>query len=186
MNHESSHTSIVEAQVDDIHGLYRACRLTPSELVSFYLARIASLDLNTDAGPPFNCIVCVSPAVREDAAALTDEIRRRGVVKPLHGIPVWIKDNIQVHGLPTTGGCLALEDGTALRDAPLVEKLRAAGAIIMGKVGMTELGIGSSEYSTMSGRIGNAVEPRNPPGGIQQRLCGRRFTESRHARGGCR
>ena len=155
----------LEARVDDIHGLYRACRLTPSELVRFYLARIASLDLNTDVGPPFNCIVCVSPSVREDAAALTDEIRRGGVTRPLHGIPVWIKDNIQVQGLPTTGGCLALEDGAALRDAPLVERLRAAGAIIMGKVGMTELGIGSSEYSTMSGRIGNAVEPRNPPGG---------------------
>jgi amidase len=158
-------TSIVEAQVHDIHGLYRAGRLTPSELVTFYLARIDSLDLNTDAGPPFNCIVCVSPSVREDAALLTAEIRRGGVTRPLHGIPVWIKDNIQVKGLPTTGGCLALEHGDAGRDAPLVEQLRAAGAIIMGKVGMTELGIGSSEYSTMSGRIGNAVEPRNPPGG---------------------
>jgi Asp-tRNA(Asn)/Glu-tRNA(Gln) amidotransferase A subunit family amidase len=167
MNHESkaAEGSLVEAQVDDIHGLYRGGRLTPLELVNFYLNRIDLLDLNTDAGPPFNCIVCVSPSVREEAAALGDEILRHGVIKPLHGIPVWVKDNIQVEGLPTTGGCLALEEGVALRDAPLVGRLRAAGAIIMGKVGMTELGIGSSEYSTMSGRIGNALDPRNPPGG---------------------
>jgi len=158
-------TSIIEAQVHDIHRLYREHRLTPLQLVNVYLARVDELDLQTDAGPPFNCIVCISPSVREDAAALTGEILRDGVVKPLHGVPVWIKDNIQVKGLPTTGGCLALEEGVALGDAPLVARLRAAGAIIMGKVGMTELGLGLSQYSTMSGRIGNALEPRNPPGG---------------------
>jgi amidase len=159
------HTSIVEAQVHDIHRLYGEHHLTPLQLVNFYLTRVDELDLKTDAGPPFNCIVCISPSVREDAAALTDEILRDGVVKPLHGVPVWIKDNIQVKGLPTTGGCLALEEGVAAGDAPLVGRLRAAGAIIMGKVGMTELGLGLSQYSTMSGRIGNALEPRNPPGG---------------------
>ena len=156
---------IVDAQIDDIHRLYRTHELTPLQLVNFYLARVNQLDMRTDSGPPFNCIVCVSPSVRDDAAAAADEISRYGIVKSLHGIPVWIKDNIDVQGLPTTGGCLALEEGVAARDAPMIRNLRSAGAIIMGKVGMTELGIGTSEYSTVSGRIGNALEPRNPPGG---------------------
>ena len=75
-------TSIVEAQVHDIHRLYRERRLTPLQLVNFYLARVDELDLKTDAGPPFNCIICISPSVRDDATTLTGEILRDGVVKP--------------------------------------------------------------------------------------------------------
>ncbi len=157
--------NILDARVDEIHAQYRCRELTPTQLVSFYLSRIASTDLSTDDGPPFNCIVCVSPTVKQDAAAATDEIQQHGITKSLQGIPVWIKDNIDVAGLPTTGGCLALEEGIAAADAPLVNNLRSAGVIIMGKVGMTELSIGTSEYSTVSGRIGNAVDPRNPAGG---------------------
>ena len=156
---------IPEARIEDIHRLYRTRQLTPAELVAYYLRRIEALDLSTEAGPPFNCIVCVSPHVREEAQALTDDIARRGVTKPLHGVPVWAKDNIPVEGLPTTCGCLALEPGVAAADAPLIRNLRSAGAIIMGKVGMTELSLGVSPYSSMSGRIGNAFDARNPPGG---------------------
>src|SRR5262245_5586557 len=129
---------ILEAQIDDIHRLYRARRLTPRQTVDFHLHRLAALELCTSGGPPFSCVVCVSPSGHADAAVLTEEIARDGVVKPLHGIPVWVKDNIPVQGLPTTCGCLALADEAAPGDAPLVARLRAAGAIIMGKVGMTE------------------------------------------------
>jgi amidase len=157
--------NIVEARIEDIHRWYRSGELTPIGLVDFYLRRVQALDLNTDAGPPFNGVVCVSPAIRREAAAMAGELARHGPITPLHGIPVWVKDNIDVQELPTTGGSLALAAGTAARDAAIVASLRSAGAIVMGKVGMTELAIGTSAYSTISGRIGNAVEPRNPPGG---------------------
>lgn len=157
--------NILEARIGDIHRWYRNRELTPSQLVERYLRRIQALDVDTDAGPPFNCVVCVSPSIRREAAAMVEEVARHGPRRPLHGIPVWVKDNIDVHGLPTTGGSLALEEGTAPGDATLVANLRAAGALVMGKVGMTELALGTSAYSTISGRIGNAVDPRNPPGG---------------------
>lgn len=157
--------TLLEARIDDIHDYYRRRQLTPSRLVDIYLARVARLDLDINAGPPFNCVVCICPTVREQATTITREIADGGVTKALHGIPVWIKDNIDVEGTPTTNGCLALADTVAARDADLVERLRAAGAIIMGKVGMTELGNGLFAYSTVSVRIGNAIDPRNPPGG---------------------
>jgi amidase len=161
---DMSDASILEADIEAIHRLYGRRDLTVSQVVEFYLTRIAHLDLATDDGPPFNCIARIAPDVCRQAQALDQEIEHRGVVKALHGIPVWIKDNIDVEGLPTTCGCAALADHVAGRDAVLVGRLRAAGAVIMGKAGMSELGVSVAGYSTMSGRIGNAIDARNPPG----------------------
>jgi amidase len=162
--------SILEADIQGIHERFRRRDLTASALAECYLTRVLELDLATDAGPPFGCVTHIAPDARQQARAIDREIARDGTIKPLHGIPIWIKDNVDVEGLPTTCGCAALEDNIAARDAVLVRHLRAAGAVIMGKVGMTELGNGGgvpglSPYSTMSGRIGNAYDARNPPGG---------------------
>jgi amidase len=162
--------AILEADIESIHDLFRRHELTTAQLVEFYLTRVQQLDLATDLAPPFSCINHIAPDIRQQACAVDREIARDGVTKPLHGIPVWLKDNIHVAGLPTTCGCAAFEDNIAAHDAVLVAHLRAAGAVIMGKVGMTELGSGGgiqglSAFSTMSGRIGNAFDARNPPGG---------------------
>ncbi len=156
---------LLEVTTRQVHAWYGDGRLQPSELVDFYLRRVHSLDLDTSDGPPVNCVVRVDPTVREQAKAADAELAHAGVSKLLRGIPVWVKDNVDVRGLPTTCGCLALEEVVADADAAVIASLRRAGAIVMGKVGMTELGNGTSAYSTVSGRIGNAYDPRNPPGG---------------------
>lgn len=156
---------LLEVTIRQAHQWYAGGRLRPSELVDSYLRRVYSLDLDTSDGPPVNSVVRVDATVGEQAEAADTEVSRDGVSKRLHGIPVWVKDNVDVRGLPTTCGCRALDGVIADSDAAVVSKLRRAGAIIMGKVGMTELGNGTSAYSTMSGRIGNSYDPRSAPGG---------------------
>jgi Asp-tRNA(Asn)/Glu-tRNA(Gln) amidotransferase A subunit family amidase len=157
--------SLPDLTVRDLHERYRAGEIRPSDVVAAHLERVLTLDLKTDGNPPVNCILSLADEVRREAEILDERLDAGQEPDGLFGTPVWIKDNINVRGLPTTCGCLALEDNVAEQDAPLVARLRQAGALVMGKVGMTELGKGTSAFSTMSCRIGNAYNPRNPPGG---------------------
>ena len=96
---------------------------TSAELVQRYLERIATF------GVLVNAVRCLAPDAEERAAAMDVE-RREGLVRgPLHGVPVLVKDNIDVAGLPTTAGALALEHSVPDRDADLVVRLRGAGAV---------------------------------------------------------
>ena len=82
-----------------------------------------------------NCIAELDPTASDQAKAM-DENDKRNL--PLHGVPVLIKDNIDVKGLHTTAGSLALEDNIARTDAPVIRNLRRNGAVILGKTNMTE------------------------------------------------
>ncbi len=113
-----------------------AGRVTSVQLVQAYLARIASIDR---AGPTLQSVLAENPEALRDAQALDDERRSQGARGPLHGIPILIKDNIEALGpLPTTAGSLALLANVSGRDAPVVARLRAAGAIILGKTNLSE------------------------------------------------
>jgi amidase len=93
------------------------------------LARVDAVE------PMVNAVIAVDPTAMEQARAL-DAAARRG---PLHGMPIMIKDNIESRGpLPTTAGSLALANNVTNRDAPLVARLRAAGAVIVGKTNLSE------------------------------------------------
>lgn len=120
----------------DLTADLTAGRTTSVALVDAFLARIAALD---DAGPELNAVLALMPHARAEAQRLDAE-RRAGTVRgPLHGLPVLIKDNIDVAGpVPTTAGSLALAGNVTNRDAPLVARLRAAGAIILGKTNLSE------------------------------------------------
>jgi amidase len=109
---------------------------TSEAITAGYLARIAAID---DAGPMLNAVIATMPDALDQARA-RDAERAAGQVRgPLHGIPVLIKDNIEAAGpVPTTAGSLALADNVTNRDAPMIARLKAAGAIILGKTNLSE------------------------------------------------
>jgi amidase len=111
-------------------------RYTSRRLVELYLDRISQIDT---AGPRLRSVIEVNPDVLAIADALDEERRAKRLRGPLHGIPVLIKDNIDTGDrMLTTAGSLALEGAPAPRDAFVVERLRAAGAVILGKTNLSE------------------------------------------------
>jgi amidase len=160
----------------------QAGKWTARELTRKYLERIADVDKR---GPAINAVIELNPDA-ESIAATLDRERKDGHVRgPLHGIPVLIKDNIDTADrMKTTAGSLALAESTPPRDAFVVECLRAAGAIILGKTNLSEWANFRSTHSTSgwSGRGGQTKNPyvldRNPCGsssgsgaGVAANLC---------------
>jgi amidase len=109
---------------------------TSERLVAAFLARIKAID---QTGPELNSVLALNPSARADARARDAERKAGRVRGPLHGIPILVKDNIETADpLATTAGSLALRDNITGRDAPLVARLRAAGAIVLGKTNLSE------------------------------------------------
>lgn len=133
-----------------------------------YLARIAAIDRS---GPRLNSVIEVNPGALAIAAALDRERAKKGPRGPLHGVPVLIKDNIDTADkMNTTAGSLALVGSIALRDSWVAARLRAAGAVILGKTNLSEWANYRSTHSVSgwSGRGGQTHNPyaldRNPCG----------------------
>ena len=143
-------------------------RWTSERLVNLYLARIDAIDRN---GPQLGAVLALNPDAASIARKL-DEERKSGRVRgPLHGAPILIKDNIETRDpVATTGGSLALADWKAPQDAFVAARLRAAGAIVLGKTNLSEWANFRSTHSTSgwSGRGGQTKNPyaldRNPSG----------------------
>jgi amidase len=128
----------------------------------------AALDRVRELNPRLNAVIALDPTALDQARALDRVRRARG---PLHGMPILIKDNIETLGpLPTTAGSLALANNVTGRDAPLVARLRAAGAVILGKANLSEwANIRSSDsisgWSAVGGQVRNPYAlNRNPCG----------------------
>lgn len=129
--YDPAEKSMAQLQADMAAG-----RVTAEGLVKAYRARIARLDR---AGPHLGSVIALNPAALAEARALDAERRAKGPRGPLHGIPLLLKDNIETKdAMPTTAGSLALKDNITGRDAPLAARLRAAGAIILGKTNLSE------------------------------------------------
>lgn len=125
-----------EKSVAALRADLAAGKVTAEELVQAYLDRIAKLD---QAGPGLHSVIALNPAALSDAKAVDRARRARKKLGPLAGIPVLLKDNIESKDeMATTAGSLALKDNITHRDAPLVARLRAAGAIILGKTNLSE------------------------------------------------
>ena len=113
-----------------------AGRTTSEALVQAYLSRIAAID---DAGPAIRAVIVTNPDIIAQARALDAERAAGRVRGLLHGIPILLKDNIEsADNMATTAGSLALRNNITRRDAPMVARLRAAGAIILGKSNLSE------------------------------------------------
>ncbi|MGN6523495.1 MAG: amidase family protein [Actinomycetes bacterium] len=140
---------------------------TSVELVTAYVARIDAVDRS---GPGLTAVRLVAPDAVVQAEA-ADERRRRGEARgPLDGIPVLVKDNIDVAGLPTTAGAVALADNIPDRDAPLVTRLRDGGAVILGKTNLSEMANFLTEsmpsgYSSLGGQVLNPYDTTITPSG---------------------
>jgi amidase len=126
------------------------------------LARIQALN------PKLNAVIAVDPTALDQARALD---RRRMARGPLHGLPILVKDNIDVAGpLPTTAGSLALKDNVTNRDAPFIARLRAAGAIMVGKANLSEWANIRADAS-ISGWSAVGGQTRNPHA-LTRNTCG--------------
>jgi amidase len=157
--------AFAEATIDDLAQRMASDELTSRELTAAYIERIERLD------PDLRSVIGVEPEALDLADALDDERREGRVRGALHGIPVLVKDNIETAGtLPTTAGSLALIDARASRDATLVERLRAAGAVVFGKTNLSEWANfrssrSSSGWSAVGGQCRNPYAlDRNPCG----------------------
>lgn len=124
----------VEATIADIHRAFRSGKLTCRQLVEAYLKRIAAYDQVTK----LNAIVVINPNALAEADKLDAEFKRTKKLRPLHGIPVIVKDNFDTKDLQTTGGSAALKGSIPLDDAFQVRKIREAGAIVLAKSNMDE------------------------------------------------
>ncbi|MES1203578.1 MAG: amidase, partial [Pseudomonadota bacterium] len=155
--------SVAQLQADMTSGA-----VTSEQLVQAYLARIESVDRS---GPTLNSVITLNPDAAAQARALDDERKQGHVRGPLHGIPVLIKDNIESQdNMATTAGSLALADNITHRDAPLVARLRAAGAVILGKTNLSEWANIRSTNST-SGWSAVGGLTRNPYA-LDRNACG--------------
>jgi amidase len=127
---------VVETSIPRLQADMAAGKVTSEALVRAYQARIEAIDR---AGPALHSVIALNPHALADARALDKERREGHVRGPLHGVPLLIKDNIESDdGTATTAGSLALADNVTGRDAPLVRRLKDAGAVILGKTNLSE------------------------------------------------
>jgi amidase len=124
-----------EPTIADIHAAIRSKDLMCRQLVQMYVDRIEAYDKR---GPTLNAIIVVNPSALAIADELDARFAQSGFVGPLHCVPLIVKDNYDVAGLPTTAGSLSLKDSMPPRDAFQVRKLREAGALVLAKSNMAE------------------------------------------------
>ncbi|HEY0622266.1 MAG TPA: amidase [Sphingomonas sp.] len=147
-----------EKSIDELQAMLARGELSSERLTEAYLERIRRLDR---AGPKLRSVIALNPQAIEQARRADRDRRLRIARGPLFGIPVLVKDNIDTAENATTAGSLALRDNFTKRDAPLVARLRAAGAIILGKTNLSEWA-NIRDTNSMSGwsAVGGLV--RNP------------------------
>jgi amidase len=148
-----------EITVAQLQEAMSSGRHTARSVAELYLARIDEIDRR---GPAVNSVLETNPDALAIADALDRERKDKGVRGPMHGIPVLIKDNIDTADrMKTSAGSLALADAVAPRDAFIVQRLRAAGAVILGKTNLSEWANFRSTHS-VSGWSGRGGQTRNP------------------------
>lgn len=147
-----------EATIGDLQAQLGRGEVTSEALTRAYLERIAAID---DAGPHLNAVIELNPDALADAAARDAERAAGTVIGPLHGIPILLKDNIDATPMVNSAGSLALKDHRPASDAFLVQRLREAGAVILGKTNLSEWANFRSTRST-SGWSGRGGQTRNP------------------------
>lgn len=152
---------VLETTIADVHAAYRSGQLTCRQLVQSYLDRIENYDRQ---GPAINAIITINPAALKEADRLDAAFKAGGFVGPLHGVPIIMKDQGDAAGMPTTLGSVLFKDYYPDRDAFVVDKLKQAGAIILAKATLGELG-GGDTHGSLFGSTKNPYDLARTAGG---------------------
>jgi Asp-tRNA(Asn)/Glu-tRNA(Gln) amidotransferase A subunit family amidase len=144
---------LAELTIAKIHMAFKKGNYTSEQLVTAYLERIEQYNHQ------INAITTINPKALLMAKALDEEYKKTGVLRPLHGIPFIVKDNINTRGLPTTAGALALKNFIPESDAFVIQKLIKAGAIIIAKSNMAEWAF--TPWNSVSSTQGATLNPYN-------------------------
>jgi amidase len=155
------------ATVAQLGGFLSSGKISSTSLTKAYLERIRALN---SQGPSLNAVRSINPDAMKEAASADKARRGKGPHSPLLGIPVIVKDNIDVAGMPTTAGSVALADSYPAKDAPIVAQFREAGAVIIGKANLTEFANYLTSgmpggYSSLGGQVLNAYDASQTPSG---------------------
>jgi amidase len=153
--------NILEATIDNIQAAYKAGDLTCRQLVQTYLDRIEAFDKK---GPNINAIITINSEALQEAGRLDAAYKASGPVGPLHGIPVVVKDQADVKGMPTTLGSVLFKNYLPDRDSFVADKLKKAGAIILAKTTLGELG-GGDTHGSLFGSTRNPYDVERTVGG---------------------
>src|SRR5580765_1552289 len=145
---------IEETTIAKVHAAMKAHQLTCHQLVDAYLQRIAKYDKNE---PPINAIVLTNPDALKEADELDRRFASGGLTGPLHCVPAIVKDNYETIGLQSADGSLALKGFVSDKDAFLVKRIKAAGAIVLAKSNMAEFAF--SPVETVSSILGITRNP---------------------------
>ena len=153
--------NIIETTIEKIHAAYRSGELNCRQLVQMYLDRIAAFD---KTGPALNAIISLNPDALKEADRLDAAYKSTGPVGALHGIPIIMKDQGDATPMPTTLGSLLFKDYFPGRDAFVVDNLKKAGAIILAKATLGELG-GGDTHGSFFGSTKNPYDLERTAGG---------------------
>lgn len=148
-----------EATIDGMQSAIKNKQLTCHNVIEGYIHRINELDKK---GPQFNSVIALNPQALLRAAELDQQADKSA---PLFCVPVVVKDNINVAGMPVTLGLRALKDSRPPQDAAVVKNLKAQGAIILAKTNLDELAIAMLGLSSAGGQTRNVYVLTNGPGG---------------------
>jgi Asp-tRNA(Asn)/Glu-tRNA(Gln) amidotransferase A subunit family amidase len=152
---------VLETTTADIHAAFRAGTLTARQLVELYLERIAIYDKK---GPAINALISLNPQALAEADRLDALFKSSGPVGPLHGIPIVVKDQADVKEMPTTLGSVLFRDNMPGRDCFVAARLRQAGAILLAKATLGELGAGDT-HGSLFGSTRNPYDLARTVGG---------------------
>lgn len=154
--------NILELTVEKFHNALKNGEITTELLVKKYLERIEAYDKK---GPKLNSIIMNNPNVIEEAKELDKQFAKKGLVGPLHGVPILLKDNVDTNDMPTTGGSKSLEGYRPDKNAFIVDQMKAAGAIIIAKVNLHEFAVWGETISSILGQTLNPYDLTRTPGG---------------------
>lgn len=153
---------MTEQTIAMIHAAMQQGELTSRQLVANCLNRIEAYD---QYGPKLNAVLRINPRAIQLAEERDEALRRQGMLGPLHGIPILLKDNIDTADMKTTAGSVCLENHQPERDAFLVRRLKDAGAIILAKVNLHEFAVWGETVSSLGGQTLNPYDLSRTPGG---------------------